>query len=1702
MAVLGQNNCTPARIFGPLRQTIFCGCSVQSFNVSAGWNEQPSQLTVNLVYDDCAGQRVWWDSSLTRQTSDNTADPGFTYPEPGCAAYFRMEEDPDGATEADRGGFEYAGIVESWNEKFDANGNPVYVVKLSDPRTVLQNAQVIVNEFPGGTSGVYNLINAYGYVETFGSECTTSEAGAFGGFTATNTAQNITNDRGMVWNDVKCAVQTLTSAVDTVLVGQYNNYCRDNRLVFTGPTTAGYGVMASDGNLGGNFVTIPNATLAKHEYLVDLTEIPFAPTSYRISGPTISLAELVSQVCKDAGCDYYVELLPVKNGGKVLKVIKIRVAVRSSQPVLGIVDDFIAAKQAQATNAGGGVLSHVAGAEVRNEETSIYLMGGKVRNMYTVDNTQMLPYWGLDTDGNLIQATINGTEYEVRLDLGRLNTTLYTPFSSQYKWITETELRVAAGGDVDAWKAVTKAKNGDFQTHLTTIKQTSNLNLDALDDAMNGQVPGVAAVGAMNDANDTDQDAASNSAKDLDKIFEFVSNYANDFYGKQFIVNAPFVCFSTDIESDTLKFSHLPSTEGGWLDDSETTILGLAHQSAASDFFRDEQGKYQVIVRYPLTGASTMGGGGGSLVVDPTKIGEDNYISDNSTSVWVKGDVNPQWLAGTPLQPSASTISFIITIDNPVLNRTSKNDDLTEGMSGLDAAVNDSGGGLASATVEAQDKGIVTLSAINEAIAPNGATVPTLWNIDVYGPWGVAGLPGQVIAEYDEGFVPWEYGSDVVMYQAAVERVAQAVTQMRKGERGSVTVAGFPNIPIGAELYSVDSNSPPFSMGGQKYVGSRFYNTSVCADLAYIYVQMNAWSGLYGPNITNVTCNVGANGFTTTYEFSTYTPQFGRFTKGNAEMLKRVGQDRLAAQRNNRAQALLKSQIQASLGGGSRGGRNALNNKQQGRAARQPNGAASIFVSRSAGGRNEVLNLGAKEAAMASSTDAIYQNTAYMSLDGLLRPVSKAGDGGFSPFITPGTTQCSELPDQPISVDPPIKAYTRLEVSQTYLDPLANPNDTVITARSDVAASGHDIEVLGRGTAGPRTSFAIRESEAAADNGYNSDYRFMALRGPIVIQQWGYDLDGKPVPNKADTDANAEAGNFTTTALEDKFLDAWLRKPKTWPVAQLDLRLDRERGLWTVPMPPRNLHVTNEEPCILTSKNSTVDNGKTVYDDAGATVGTKEVDVEWPWTIAPPTGIGKFPIYWDNYDCEHYAFPINRLDVAKDEGTTYRDVKLITFDRGFDIGGFSIGGGCGNEVTISYTGDGGGGSDCQSFVRGGVCIGGELGSQQSGCVDVIKFGLPLTTTIAGGIATVDWNNIIYASGDCFDTNPSTPISNWKNLRFGYGFTTHLGIDECEAVINYNNYISADGKCRPLGRDAEQLGSDGIDFVGSGGLTRKPFQALRFGRGLFVTEYEEDCEYIIKGGIYINGNTSPCFDEGGAGVDSGYLYEGIVLGTGIYSETVSGCLAEISAGIVQVYGCSAGYGDGFTTDKYGTSGTGPTLSCTDPVCEGPYVGIAGNERKPPKEVRGLAAGAGIGFASCSDCDLIIYNATWVQGKTSTGTNGCGDDRTYAQVWYWEIGNGLIVEDTVNNSGGQVRKGSSGSELSDKSLGVKVSIGLENTSTTREVVSNITVDADGHVTEVECCTFSFQKICGLTAYVLNTIPDCNCSASGGTGTGGAG
>ena len=1348
MAVEGINTCTPARIFGPLPQTLFCGLTVKNFSVNVGWNEQSSSLTVELVEDTCSGFKYYWDANLNRQVWESP-DPGFVEPEPGCAAYFRIEENPKGVTEALRGGFEYCGIIESWSVKYDAGGNGIYYVKMTDPRSILSNTEILVNDYVGNTEDIFNLINVYGFVESLGAYCQVSEAKGIGGKTGYNKVGSIANERGMVWNDVKGALQTLTSSVNQKGAHtDYGEYCRHARLVHVGPVTgkAGWGVLAHDTTLGDpSYLSIANANLNANYYTLDLSEIPFAPTYYRVSGPNISLSSLISEVCSAVGCDYYLELLPVRAGGKILKVIKVRVASRRSQPVSTEVTAYIAAR-----NADHSIISYSKGEELRNEDTSVFIPGGKIRDPYTVYSTtgvtseEILPYWGMNTSGNLHSAYIDSSGwYNVYVDCTTASSSLTGPLPSKFMRIHEHEMLAALGSQktwimISILRAVQHHNVTGLGNWLTGIGIKSEIDLSTAAAIGNQYKQGIPA-DAILGFDSLDKNMSTDVKKDVQVMYDFVRNFTSQYYGKQFLINASnILCYAIDTsfpDSPLPRFSHEPSTEGCWVADGTVTIgyTSLPHNSIYSDFVRDDQGKYAAYLEYNKTGLRLSKSGmftHTGLIYDPytfsgdlTSIGNDNKSISGEKS-WVKASINPKWMLGTNLNPHASVASFRLTIDSPVTTPKAKDLNTTKDQAGF-AIGNEYLGGVKNNAIDlsgwpSQGKSLLDIPAGMIAMSPVAAMSPILSNVDTYGPWGVKGLPGAVQFTSDDSFVPWEFGSDTLMNAAALESVANAVTQMRKGERGSITVAGFPNLPIGAELFSADAASVPHCMGTQKYFGTRVpsfndpvdksdptqvpYGGAVDGKYATYTVEMGGWTGQHGPNITSINISVGANGFTTSYEFSTYVPQFGVMQKKNAERLRKIGQDRILQNRNLRSYKKLLSSAKIGIaastdgddgGGGGGDKKNLTLQDSNDPKANKPTTNLTLASYDPSNKRKEVDGIDLKSLGDRAQNTGTWNKLAYVSQDWFHRPVSifggTSGTGiapedkmsrfpAFRPIITQPADTTYRFS---IGANQPYAEYTGLNINRDYLNPLSQSGSTLLeySITGDASGVGHDIEIVAHATDGAPTG-ALTTTKRGYSPTY--DYRFMALRGPLVVQSWGYDIQNKPIPNEIDTVPAAISGQFTHTGVTDNFMSGWLQEPKSWPVAPLDLRFDRARAVWTMPQPPRMVHVEYTGCGTGSMTGLTVTNPTSgVFNISGELIKTPTISqMHWPWSIAPPSGIGKIPVYYDTEEGKHYGLPYNRLDAQQirceptgtgeysgsgTNTTLWKDIKKLAFGGGLVV---------------------------------------------------------------------------------------------------------------------------------------------------------------------------------------------------------------------------------------------------------------------------------------------------------------------------------------------------------------------------------------------------------------------------------------------------
>ena len=216
-----------------------------------------------------------------------------------------------------------------------------------------------------------------------------------------------------------------------------------------------------------------------------------------------------------------------------------------------------------------------------------------------------------------------------------------------------------------------------------------------------------------------------------------------------------------------------------------------------------------------------------------------------------------------------------------------------------------------------------------------------------------------------------------------------------------------------------------------------------------------------------------------------------------------------------------------------------------------------------------------------SSQKEYYKNMSLMSLDGMYLPVSLEGgtNNNLVRYTNYSGTTTSSLPvGRPITMMPPVTISSNggggtaldLVIDQKYTNPICSKAIlSTWDTRKNNSDQGFVIMNVAHGD-NPDDNFNF-DSITGLDGTISknrqdaTDFRFNAMRGPLVLQAWGYDINGMPIPNANDSAADTETGTFRSNNLQNKFLTNWLNNPKTWPVGPIDLRWDRNRGMWVAP---------------------------------------------------------------------------------------------------------------------------------------------------------------------------------------------------------------------------------------------------------------------------------------------------------------------------------------------------------------------------------------------------------------------------------------------------------------------------------------------------------------------------------------------------------
>ena len=1185
----------------------FLGCTVLSFNASLGLALQPSSLTVDLI-EDCENGDSFWPQL-------NQSNPNYRMV--GDGAFFTITS-PSAQNPTTL--FQFGGIITSWTVKKGSSGY-TYTVKLDDPRLLLDNVAIIVDTFSdkydrGGNNignildpnfAKPNYINVYQYKE---SAMHDGDCSVFG-------KSMVTENGGMPYNNIIQALIDLNSNIYSPLGGPtYGN-----------PQGAAFEFNWTD--------------------LVNLS----VPQFFRIKGPKISLLELITQAADLMGCEYYVYLEPPLNKGQPARIrVGFISLINNPSSFSGIIDKF---------DQDGTAMELSYGQELRVEKTKAILVGDTVHRIFEYEHSY--PFFGYDeTDPNMTTPIVpigyDKYGYFISKAFYKLNTALNRPIGVGPFTIHELDIRTAMAS-FHAWldRVMDTTIAGTFNAAVRVqFSNGVNNNREMFNKfqeigGLNGLTPDATARAFVDWLQNPNQSNKANASpeylSDLEMIHKAIQEIGNTYYGKQYLVplhNIPSNDTTTTIcgyrnTYDTITgewiYSAEPTPDGGWVDPGQP-VLNLGEPYL--EMFRNDDGRITCFGRF--VGNNNCGN------LDLSNINDDECITNlNNSMAWIKANVQPKIVLVPPttnsyLQALINSLGIgdstipcaVVEFSSPCLAALCGNENFAQlsllwaQLANQQVQDNNANNNAAQApnVVNANQEQInkaakaVDSNSLNNrgyyppAVYPNRIAIPMRMNNQVYGPWASSNCftdSGGVEFEQNNELNPWTYGSMGSMTSIGDTFVATMNRGLLRAETGSAAILGLPDLP---------------SLTGSYILGATIGN---------------------GANISNINIGFGKDGVISNIEFKTYTPKFGKLSKVYIDRFKEFSKQRTATLKKLKTNMVSMSKLSRHIFNG-RPGKFAAN--ARGPSAREASLQRILVSSLTETYPNCYKTTTGADTLQKSVNEMItdYDKKAYMSMDALFTPVSLAGDGGL-PRLAQTSLDCHKISSK--NSNPPCyksggttgnpNTYA-LEISQYYLNPLTNPNG--FSSRANSNHDGHNIDLVGRGQIVPQRGLMNNLLEKNASEKYPNDYRFIGMRGPLVLHGWGYDTDGKPVPNSADSVDDASNGQFySTTSLTDKYLDNWLQKPQTWPAAPIDLRFDRKRGVWVTP-PPHRIVVAQLDSNL--SANGTVSAtvltgsvlGPSYIDDTGSSIGSPKIIIQERLGKTFQSNDKVFA-YYDTFDCKY-----------------------------------------------------------------------------------------------------------------------------------------------------------------------------------------------------------------------------------------------------------------------------------------------------------------------------------------------------------------------------------------------------------------------------------------------------------------------------------
>ena len=503
------------------------------------------------------------------------------------------------------GSFFFGGLLQNWTYTSNSGGR-TYNAKVADPRQILEQATLIIDTYAGPPVRTLNYFNVYGFYEE--QVYLNKDCSKFGDAEVT--------ERGMPYNKIIEALKAMNPVVCT-------------------PTGA-------------------NLTIDWSTFNVPV------PDYFKIAGPSITILQLIADICDEAGYDFFVTLEP----GDIIRIYP--VSMKQYDPIednlffgFDNVIDFSYGKELRITKTRNllfGEQQHYLDIIYGD---STYNPTDAAKAQYIFDGVRgvkiSLPAIDTSDPGNpgnfefyfgedpLTKLPItpyqrkNG-QFWVNLDIRKLNVTLIVPFPVDRMNICEYDIRSAMQGYDAFWSWTCNDKTPSELGKAMQQNWGHNFSVGAvLERAEKSSVTLAQALADICAVANSDRAKGNLHSyppvlEELKKVHEWIAELGRTYYGRQYLVKLKEkVCIRPHPETYGEKmYTDTPTNDGGWVEPG-IPVLGLPDPEL--DMFRTDDSRVGPLALFHVSGEcyaySGDGGGeyaytlGSGIEVLPSGAGDD-----------------------------------------------------------------------------------------------------------------------------------------------------------------------------------------------------------------------------------------------------------------------------------------------------------------------------------------------------------------------------------------------------------------------------------------------------------------------------------------------------------------------------------------------------------------------------------------------------------------------------------------------------------------------------------------------------------------------------------------------------------------------------------------------------------------------------------------------------------------------------------------------------------------------------------------------------------------------------------------------------------------------------------------------------------------------------------------------------------------------